>query len=88
MEGPLRENSGKEEKDAKNRSLELWRRKGNQKNPLKWAKRECSFAEEEIGCKVLDSVSGSAVCPTRRGDKGSIRGQHGNEQTAGRGERT
>lgn len=45
MEGPLRENSEKEEKDAKNRSLELWRKKGNQKNPLKWAERECSSAE-------------------------------------------
>lgn len=45
MEGPLRENSEKEEKNAKNRSLELWRRKGNQKNLLKWAERECSSAE-------------------------------------------
>lgn len=74
MEGPLWENSEKEEKDAKNRSLELWRRKGNRKSLLKWAERECSFAEEEIGCKVLDSVSGSAVCLTRRGERGTIRG--------------
>lgn len=74
MEGPLRENSEKEEKDAKNRSLGLWRRKGNQKKPLKWAERGCSSAEE-ISCKVLGSVSGSAVCPNKRGDKGTIRGR-------------
>lgn len=62
MQGPLRENSEKEEKNTKNSSLEMWKRKGDQKNPLRWAERECSSEEgRSQPCKILESGSRRAV---------------------------